>query len=157
MRVILQQFIVCAVCISGVFFTAHAAPQKQIPVMTESSEYLALEDAFEKNNFEDFKAKYEMFRKKYPTSSFLDDAEYMKGMLHAGRKEYGYALQTFNGALRKYPTSNRVRTLILTKGTTLKKMNLPELAKPQLENVKKKFPGSPEALRAEVELKLLAK
>lgn len=121
----------------------------------DQRKYQELTEAYEQNNFEVFQQRLEVFRKDFPRSFYQDDAAYLLGMMQAGRKEYGSALKTFNETLKSYPTSNRVRMLLLSKGTMLKKMNLPELASGPLEQVKRRFPGSPEALRAEVELKLL--
>lgn len=121
----------------------------------DQRKYQELTDAYEQNNFELFQHRLSIFRKDFPRSFYQDDAGYLLGMMQAGRKEYGSALKTFNETLKSYPTSNRVRMLLLSKGTMLKKMNLPELASGPLEQVKKRFPGSPEALRADVELKLL--
>ncbi len=117
--------------------------------------YQELAEAYEQNNYDSFQQKFASYQKDFPRSFYLDDASYLLGMMQAGRKEYGTALKTFNETLKNYPTSNRVRTLLLSKGTMLKRMNLPELAAGPLEQVKKRFPGSPEALRANVELKLL--
>jgi len=121
----------------------------------DQRKYQELTEAYEQNNFEVFQQKLAVFQKDFPRSFYQDDASYLLGMMQAGRKEYGTALKTFNETLKNYPTSNRVRMLLLSKGTMLKRMNLPELANGPLEQVKKRFPGSPEALRANVELKLL--
>jgi len=121
----------------------------------EKTVYREVAVAYEQNDFAAFQEQMILFKKDYPTSIFMDDVHYMLGMMHAGRKEYGQALKTFNEALTKFPSSNRLRTLMLSKGTTLKRMNLHELAENLFQQVKKKFPGSPEALRAEMELKLI--
>lgn len=121
----------------------------------EKTVYREVAVAYEQNDFAAFQEKMSLFKNEYPSSIFMDDVHYMLGMMHAGRKEYGQALKTFNEALTKYPSSNRLRTLMLSKGTTLKRMNLHELAENLFQQVKKKFPGSPEALRAEMELKLI--
>lgn len=135
-----------------------AVPTKKEKVEATSGEreiYQQITVAYEQNDLDVFRSKYSRLQKDFANSIYLDDAEYMLGMMFAGRKDYGLALKTFNEALKKYPTSNRLRTLLLSKGTTLKRMNLNELALIQFEQVKKKFPGSPEALRADVELKLI--
>jgi TolA-binding protein len=151
----------CSILIlsSASHLSVHAAlpklKQTEEAMVSEREIYQQLTVAYEQNDLDSFRSKYSRLQKEYTNSIYLDDAEYMLGMMFAGRKDYGLALKTFNEALKKYPTSNRLRTLLLSKGTTLKRMNLNELALIQFEQVKKKFPGSPEALRSDVELKLI--
>ena len=115
-----------------------------------------LEDAYESNNEEAFLQKRAEFFRKFPESSYIDDVNYLAGMMNAGKKNYGAALKDFDDTIQLNPSGNKVRTAMLSKAALYKRMNLPEYAKPIFEQIKKRFPGSPEALRAEIELKLIS-
>lgn len=92
--------------------------------------------------------------KKYPQSSYADNALYLTGELNLELRNYAEALKNFQQVLKSYPQSNRAVAAYFSKGIAYKKMNLDTLAKKVFFEVRKKYPGSPEFFRAETELKL---
>jgi TolA-binding protein len=94
---------------------------------------------------------------KYPQSIFADNSLYMCGLLAIDKKFYGKALQSFNDILDRFPTSNKAVSALFAKGMLLKKMNLISQSKVTLLEVQKRFPGSPEFFRSDLELKIINK
>lgn len=92
---------------------------------------------------------------KYPQSVFADNALYMEGMLAISQKNYGQSLLNFNKVLSLYPLGNKAVSALFAKGILLKRMNLKSQAKAILEEVKQRYPGSPESARADIELLIL--
>lgn len=123
--------------------------------LSELDLYAELIRSYDMNNEIRFFSRYHAFMKKYSQGSLADEAMYLAGLFSLSNKNYGPSLKYFNQILKQYPTSNKTSSALFGKGIALKKMNLAEESKLALAAVQKKFPGSPEALRAEGELKIL--
>ena len=117
--------------------------------------YEELSADYEKNNSNAFQKHFEDFVKSYPQSDYIDDAYYLSGLMNLADKNYGKAILAFNKVINDYPNGNRVEAAHFAKAATLKKMNLKNLAAEAYAETAKKYPGSPEALRASDELKLV--
>lgn len=125
--------------------------------LSERDMYAELLTAYDNNNQMAFSKYYRAFLKKFPKGVLADDAIYLSALLNLSNKNYGLALKEFNNVITKYPTSNKKVSSLFGKGIALKKMNLNEQAVKALAQVRKQFPGSPEAMRAQVELKMMKK
>lgn len=131
------------------------------PILAKSSAaneqvlYSELLSNFDSNNEIGFRARYQMFMSKYPHSRLADEVLYLSGTMALANKNYGLALSDLNKILNKYPNSNKASAALFAKGIVLKRMNLTENARTALLDVTKKYKGSPEALRAQTELKIL--
>lgn len=145
---------------------AKANPQtKRIEVLNPSSSqarneeelYAELVGSYDRNNEIAFFSRYQAFQAKYAKGALADDATYLAGLMSLSNKNYGPALRYFNQVLTKYPTSNKASSSLFAKGVTLKKLNLTDEARRAFAKVRKSYPGSPEAMRAVNELKILAR
>jgi TolA-binding protein len=147
----------------GLQFSAHpqtpkvslqlsAAPEKNI---SEDQLYSEIFQRYERNDEIGFKSRLQMLLRKYPDSARADEALYMAGMMAVANKNYGPALKYFNQVLTKYPYSNKANSSLFAKGAVYKKMHLDSLAKETFERVVSHYPGSPEAFRAQNELRLI--
>lgn len=95
------------------------------------------------------------FVKAYPASPYADNALYLRGQLFMQNKLYADAIRNFALITTQYPRGNKVVSALFAKGQTYKKLNLLDFADKTFRQVKKDFPGSPEAERSGVELKLI--
>ncbi len=123
--------------------------------LTEKEAYAELLAAEQKQDLPSARGLVELFRRKFATSIFADDALYVLGVMELKQNNFGPAVRVFNEVLTRYPLSQRASASLFAKGVAFKKMNLPQFAKPNFELVKKKFAGSPEAFKAGAELKLI--
>ncbi len=121
--------------------------------LTDQQLYDELVGSYDRNNEIAFFSRLQAFNQKFTKSPLADDALYLAGLMSLSNKNYGPALKYFNQVLKQYPTSNKAAGALFAKGVTLKKMNLDAESKKVLLSVKKKYPGSPESLRTEIELK----
>ncbi len=117
--------------------------------------YAELLKMYDLNNEIAFFSRYQAFMRTYPQSALADDAAYLAGLMSLSNKNYGPSLKYFNLVIQKYPSSNKASSSLFAKGVALKKMNLMSESQQLFVQVQKKYPGSPEALRAEGELKIL--
>lgn len=123
--------------------------------MTESELYAELLHRYQNGNEASYRKAFLTMSRRYPKSTLRDEAYYMMGLLSVASKDYGAALQNFNWIFKNSPSSNRVVSALFAKAAVYKKMNLPALAEEVFRNVQLKYPGSPEALRAQNELRIL--
>lgn len=117
--------------------------------------YAELLKAYDLNNEISFFSKYQAFMSNYSDSALADDAIYLAGLMSLANRNYGPSLKYFNAILNKYSMSNKASSALYAKAVALKKMNLTEEAGQSFFMVMKKYPGSPEAMRAEAEMKIL--
>lgn len=123
--------------------------------MSEGDLYAELVKSYDMNNEIRFFSRYQAFMRNYARGPLADDAMYLAGLFSLSNKNYGPSLKYFNQILKQYPSSNKTSSALFGKGIALKKMNLVDESKLALAEVQRKFPGSPEAFRAEGELKIL--
>lgn len=117
--------------------------------------YGELVGSYDRNNEIAFFSRLQSFQEKHAKSPLADDALYLAGLMSLSNKNYGPALRYFNQVLKQHPNSNKAASALFAKGATLKKMNLNDESRRTFAKVRQAYPGSPEALRAETELKLL--
>lgn len=145
--------------------STRAGKQKKVDVgsVTGASEtklsdrdlYAELLKMYDLNNEIAFFSRYQAFMRSYAKSPLADDAAYLAGIMSLANKNYGPSLKYFNLVLSQYPSSNKTSSAMFAKGIALKKMNLTADSERVFVQVQKKYPGSPEAMRAEGELKIL--
>ncbi len=119
--------------------------------------YGELVGSYDRNNEIAFFSRLQAFQEQHPKSPLADDALYLAGLMSLSNKNYGPALRYFNQVLKRYPMSNKASASLFAKAVTLKKMNLTDESRRSFAKVRQAYPGSPEALRAETELKLLTR
>lgn len=124
----------------------------QAEKLSERDLYAELLNSYNRNDMIRFQSYQRSFMKRFKNSPLADDAIYLSGLLQLSGKQYGPALLDFNQVLNKYPYSNKTTAALYAKGVSLKRMNLNKEAKTVFSQVIKKYPGSPESLRAKAEL-----
>jgi TolA-binding protein len=117
--------------------------------------YSDIVSAYQANDQRKMKFHLQKMMKKFPQSSYADNALYLAGRQAMENKNYPEALQYFQKITKSYTGSNRYVTAQFAKAMTYKKMNLRNQARLVFSEIQKKFPGSPESLRAQNELKLI--
>jgi TolA-binding protein len=146
---------------TGVHFSKPVKSVAAMPILSEWKKmsefelYHAALNAYDRNDEFGFRGMSQTFLRRFPKSNLCDDVIYLSGLMYLTQKQYGSALLEFNTVLKKHISSNRAASAQFAKGVTLKRMNLDGQAKHAFLQMKKSFAGSPEALRAESELKLL--
>jgi tol-pal system protein YbgF len=95
------------------------------------------------------------FLSKFPTDLRAADAQLRIGDALSAQKKYDLAITQYDIVLQKYPESDKTRAALLKKGLAQAETNQPQ-AVSTLNEVAKKFPGTPEAISAQTKLKELA-
>lgn len=111
--------------------------------------------AYQTDNGKQLKYYFEELIKKYPKSSLADNALYIIGLYNLNHKNFGNSIQYFNRIKKDYKHSEKVVSALFAKAMVYKMTGLPELSRGVLNEVLKDFPGSPESLRAGMELRLI--
>lgn len=119
--------------------------------------YSELVSTYDRNDLFGFHSRLQMFQSRFAHSPLMEDALYLGGLMSVSEKNYGVALKNFNRILKEHPHGHKVAAALFAKGATLKKMNLPQQARQSWAQVERRFPGSPESLRAGAELKILTR
>jgi len=117
--------------------------------------YSELLATYDRNDVFGFHSRLQMFQSRFAQSPLMEDALYLGGLMSISEKNYGVALKNFNRILKEHPHGHKAAAALFAKGATLKKMNLPAQARQSWVQVQKGFPGSPESLRADAEIKIL--
>lgn len=121
----------------------------------EKTLYAEIFNAYSANDEIGFKSRMQTFMTRFPGSSYADNVLYMAGRLAFNGKNYAEAIKYYQKVITQYPRSNKVVAAKFAKGLAYKQMNLAPQAKGVMADLRKKYPGSPEAFRAENELKLM--
>lgn len=95
------------------------------------------------------------FLVRYPNSIFADNALYLQGQLELALGNPSKALAAFEQVIKMYPSGNKYVSALFGKGVAYRKLQIYGFSKNVFQEVKKKFPGSPEFYKAELEEKLL--
>jgi len=145
--------------------SSYAAPQedallkeltgKDMSKLSDVDVYSEIVGAYQADDLTSVKSRLKILLKKHPASAYADNALYLAGRLSLDKKNYAEALRYFERVTREYPRSNKVVAAEFAKAIAYNRMNLPQQAKKVFQEVGKKFPGSPEAYRAQSELRLL--
>jgi TolA-binding protein len=117
--------------------------------------YEKIIEKYRGNDLKALEAYMNLLLIKYPQSHFADNALYLQGMLAFSIKSYAKSLEAFQKIIKLYPNGNKAVSALFAKGILYKKLNLKTESENVLSNVKVKYPGSPESLRADAEIKIL--
>lgn len=120
----------------------------------ETALYSEIAGTYRKNDEIGFKSRLQTFITKFPQSSYADNVLYLAGRMAFNNKNYTESIRYYQRVITQYPRSNKVVAARMGKGIAYKKMNLSSQANFVFEDLRKKYPGSPEAFRAENELKI---
>ncbi len=129
---------------------------ENITTLTEIGAYRKVIEKYQINDAIALKAYSNILIKKFPRSIYCDNALYLMGMMYFTENKYGESLNAFQKILTQYPQSNKAVSALFAKGIVFKKMHLNKEAMTILSQVSKLYPGSPESMRAEMEMKLIS-
>lgn len=121
----------------------------------EADLYAEIYNAYQKGDEIGFKSRLQTFMSRFSNSAYADNVLYLAGRMAFSNKNYAEAIKYYQKVITQYPRSNKVVAAKFAKGVAYKKMNLAPQAKGVLVDVRKKYPGSPEAFRADNELKIM--
>jgi TolA-binding protein len=128
---------------------------KDYGAMGEMGLYSEILTAYQSQRETEFSTLLSVFLQKYSQSVYADNALFLAGKMALEKKQYGKAVGYFQKVEDQFPQSNKKVSAAFAKGIAYKKMNLEKLALRVFEDVKKKYPGSPESFRASNEVKLI--
>lgn len=116
--------------------------------------YAEMVSAFQREDEIAFKSRLQALLSRFPKSIYADNALFLAGRMAVANRNYPEAVRYFARIENEYPKSNKVAAARFAKAMTYKKMNLPEFAKKNFIEIRKKYAGSPESFRSDGELKL---
>jgi hypothetical protein len=114
-----------------------------------------IKDRYQAGDRIGFRTKSQAYLSKYHNGDGRDDVLYLKGMAELMDKNYGVSLVQFNTILRDNPNGRKAPAALFAKGMLYRKMNLAKESREALDKVVAHYPGSPESVRAKMELRLL--
>lgn len=116
--------------------------------------YSRIVEAYRHNNYAAIVKQRQLLEHNYPRSVHLDNAYYLSGMLELQNNRIGEALKTFDVVRDHFAKSNKRPAAMFASGAAYQKLNLPVLANRVFQRVITEYPGSPEAQRAWMQLKV---
>lgn len=128
---------------------------KDMSKIDEATLYAEIFSSYRSSDEIGFKSRMQTFMTRFPASSYADNVLYLAGRLAFSNKNYAESIKYYQKVITQYPNSNKVVGAKFAKALAYKKMNLEPQAKGVLADLRKRYPGSPEAFRAENELKLM--
>lgn len=96
------------------------------------------------------------FSQRFSKSHLSPRALYSVAQLQANKGKLTDSLRTLAQIEKNYPQSSRAVSAQFLKAMIFKKIHLPNQSSSVLKDLQKRFPGSPEAYRAQVEIQLLS-
>jgi len=143
------------VVISGL---ANAATPKKLNVFPEGERVLygQIVEAYKANQLSEILRLRQSLARNYPDSIHLDNAYYLSGMVQLQHNRLGEALNDFRIVRDKYTSSNKRPAAMFAAASTYSRLNLKPQATQVWRELIKDYPGSPEAQRARMQLKLVS-
>lgn len=120
----------------------------------EKAIYLRVVEAYRKADVTETYKFRDLMLKNYPRSIYADNALYLTGLLDYQRGRVAEAVKNFGEISRRYPNGNKVPAAMYARSMAYNKLNIPHLSKQILEDITKRYPGSPESQRAWIDLRL---
>jgi TolA-binding protein len=127
--------------------------KKDLKVYSEKFLYSQIVDSFKKEDAIKLSRSLKVFLQHYPKSQRADNAIYYKGLLDLRSGRLAESLEEFDRVLDLYPKANKRPSATLGKALAYKALNLKDQSKLLLEVVIKKYPKTPESIRAKRELR----
>jgi TolA-binding protein len=124
---------------------------------TEHFLYAKVLESFRSKNEPALRKSQELLLKSYPDSPFADNAAYLEAEFALASGERARAVRLFDGLLSRFPTGNKAPAALLGKAAALRDLRRNTLARDTLLLLRARYPGSPESVQAERELRGMAK
>lgn len=134
--------------------------KKTLNVYSEKFLYKQVIKAFKNSDRESLARSIRVFLQQYPKSKRADNAIYYKALLDLRQGRIAESLEEFDKVIDRYPNANKRPAALLGKALAYKALQLNDQAKVLLDIVMKKYPKTPEYIRAkraarEIEKKLM--
>ncbi len=150
-----KQTVIAAILLAftqGIF----AATPQNLSMFPEAERliYGRLVQAFRKNDLQILEKQRKQLEKNFPKSVYLDNAYYLSGMLEFQKGRIGESIKYFDVVTNQYRHSNKRPAALFGKGVAYDRLNLKPLALRAWQMVIKQYPGSPEAQRARMHIRM---
>jgi len=133
-----------------------AAKPKDLKYFPEGERlvYTRLLDAYRRADLTAVQRHRNTLQRSYPASIHLDNAYYLTGMLQLQNERYGEAVRDFGVVKQRFVRSGKRPGALFALGVTYQRLNLQPQARRVFNQLRKEYPGSTEAQRAWMQLKL---
>jgi tol-pal system protein YbgF len=123
-----------------------------IPVKDAATVYKEANDAYAKGDAKEARRQFELILKEFPTSQYVENAQYWIGECYYKEEDYDNAILAFEELIRKNPESSKTPAALLKQGYSFYNIGERNIGKDVLEKLVKKFPDSEEARLAKKRL-----
>ncbi len=122
---------------------------------SESEYYQKIVETYQKGQVDKLKSLNESFLRAYPNSIHLDNSLYLLGLAKVEKGQLQPALKTMDELIDKYPRANKRPAALFAKAAIYRDLKLQSQSLFVLDSLIKSYPGSPEAKRAELEMRII--
>lgn len=149
-----KQLVILGFIFGGVFVDA-SVPSK-LNAFTEGDRlvYSQIVRAYKKDQRAELSQQLRLLAKNYPQSVHLDNAFYLKAMLDFQQQRWAEAIRSFATVRTKFPNGNKRPAAMLGIAMSYLNLGLKVQANRVFGELIREYPGSSEALRAKVQLKV---
>lgn len=117
--------------------------------------YSKILETYRKKNMAEMEQSLRLLLKTYPDSVFADNSMYLAGLLAFEREDLSLAHTYMARVIRDFPRGNKTVSAYFAKAGIERKQSRFEEARNTLKKLRALYPGSPEAERVSVELKII--
>lgn len=114
--------------------------------------YQAAVDQLSKKNYDAAQAQFEAFLKAYPETDLSDNARFWLGECFFAQGNYQRAILEYDAVRKNYPKGNKVPAAYWKMALSFDMLGNRDVAKSFLKELVQKYPGSPEAEKAQKKL-----
>jgi TolA-binding protein len=132
-----------------------AANAGEVVQTSEQRLYSKVLESYRVHRDLDLQKAVQILLKTYPDSVYADNALYLAGLLAFESNNLAHSSLYMDRVLREYPNGNKMVSALFAKAMIAKRNRNFVEAKALLESIRKLYPGSPEAMRAGTEEKLI--
>jgi len=138
--------------------TKGTVPVKKLPPTREEKDsYRSAFNMLKEGRYDRSILAFGKFLKKYPSSSYADNAQYWSGEANYVSRKYKVAVNEFSKVINQFPDSTKVPDAMLKLGFTYYELKEWKKAREMLEAVVQNYKGSSAAKLAATRLKRLLK
>lgn len=152
----MRKHAVIGVFILTIAQSAMAATPQKLSSFPEGERlvYGKLVQAFRKSDMQELAKQREILERHFPSSVHLDNAFYLTGMLEFQNGQIGESVRSFSVVTNRFPKSNKRSAALFAKAVAYNRLNLKSQALRVWETVIKEYPGSPDAERAKMHIRM---
>lgn len=116
--------------------------------------YGKLVQAFRKNDTQELAKQRQLLERHFPNSVHLDNAYYLTGMLEFQNGQMGESIRSFNVVADRFSKSNKRPAALFAMAVAYNRLNLKNQALRVWQTVIEEYPGSPDAERAKMHIRM---